>query len=1243
MAWLHAAVSNWRLKAAATLGINGQDLPESTDGLVCLLLEASTAYPQQLLRAAQTAGYQVPTEDLALLLETSIRTSCPAAVSAILKAVPGTTWMVHVLQQPLQMAAQQGNIKTFQLMVEAAVAAEEAAAEATDSSTVFAPDSRGRMKALNSALQCAVEAKKPALIEWVLKQGQPLWTPALLDPSISAAVAAADASSLKDLLASCSVAWPPQELQAYLAPALEHPNKNAKALVRMVLKAAAASGQQWTAAQLSQALLLAVQEGKVGALRSLLQHSGVHWAHQELLPAIMEVAEGTDDALSQAGIMKALLGAAVDVWTAGELEEVLTSTATRAIGGRLDRDVLAAILKHPGIRWSVEELLAALEVIAGFCHEIRRRRTTHASMFSHLPVRGKHWYKEMVADLLAAAKGQWTDQQLAESVALATRNKNIGVLEVLLHQIPRGWGGQQLLAAVRVAARGATYGPFTISATILNALLGAARGRWTAEMLADALGDAVTEHRPMALKELLEFEGVQWTAVSLQCAMIRAARHNKLEALKLMLSMPSLEWQVGQLQAILAAAAEGCSWSCFNLLLQLPAAASLSSSVLQGLVDSIMTPSVRRLHSSDCPLSSLDEETSSRGVRLWCTVLLKVLANPNHGGLMGLTGALTIAAAAGDKELLAQLLEQRGLQLTKEQLLPAIRAAVRGCQWEAMHQLLAVPEGGWSSRELVPLLQAAIKFANSAGVQNLLSVQASVLVGGWAAEDKLSVVTQTVQQTDYKASAAGIRQCVGQVLAASLTAGWSADEVQETLTAAAKSYDFPLTIVQQLLAFPSAAWRGTHMLEAAIEAAHRNANWEMLKLLLRVQGARWTGEQLGCVMQKVIVVGLNPYQRMLGRVQAKEAVKKLVSDILAVPGIEWKAVHLAAAATEAAGNCEGWFVLELLLLVAGVGWTREQLLPLMKSVMKAAAWAEQLPLVLCAGKDVQWETQDLVEALKKAVAAEHWTLAEQLMAAGSTAVWDVLQLAEVLEAAARQGQVLLVEQLLAAPSVRWTFAVSRAAMEAAVEKQQWQVLQQLLMAAGRVQGWGLEDLRDVMLAVVEAGQEQLVQLVLGVAAALGDVTWQGEDLDVLVAAAQSRGHWGVLAELAAGGGVWAGAVVWTQEQVLELLKAASYEGVRWLVAMLLDGTRTWLTKGQLAMAVTAAACSGRGSNGVLQLLLQQTQWWSLLELQAALTVAAQRGDVGALQMLVSAMGFTMMGVHWEPGPAAGEMGDGMLS
>ena len=739
----------------------------------------------------------------------------------------------------------------------------------------------------------------------------------------------------------------------------------------------------------------------------------------------------------------------------------------------------------------------------------------------------------------------------------------------------------------------------------------------------------------------------------LAVCMVKAANHDKLEALKLMLSVPSVEWQVGQVQGMLAAAAKGCSWSCFYELLDLPAAASLSSDNLQELVDLIVKPSVSYLHASDFPLSSSDLDTSTWGMKSHCAVLLKVLAHPSHGGIMGLTGALTVAAAAGDKELLAQLFEERDLQWTKEQLQPAVRAAVRGCQWEVTDQLLAVPEGGWSSRELLPLLQGALKSAHSAGVQKLLSIPVSVLVGGWAVEDKLSAVTQTVPQTKDAYKAAEVWQCIGQVLAASLNAGWIEEQLQETLTAAAKSHA-PLAIVQQLLVFPTAAWKATHMLEAAVEAVSRRGFWALLELLLRVQGAEWTGEQLGRVMQEVVANGFLPYNYFsTGRVQGLDGMGKLVSEILAVTGIEWKGVHLATAA-EAAGKREAWGVLELLLVIDGAEWTHKQLLPVLKAVVEAAAWAEQLPLVLCAGWDVQWEAQDLVDALMKAVAAEKWVLAEQLVAAGSTAVWDVLQLAKVLQVASRQGQVLLVEQLLAVSSVGWTVAVLRAAMEAAVEKQQWRVLQQLLVAAGRVEGWGLEDLRGVMLAVVEAGQEQLVQLVLGVAAASGDMIWQGGDVDQLVAAAQSRGHWDVLGHIVragaaaagGGGGEWAGTVLWTKGQVLRLLNAASSAGVVWLVGMLLEGTQSWLTRAHLGTAVTAAAAAGSGSSNVLQLLLQQGQWWTLADLQEAVTVATQRGNTegqhrGGLQMLMSAMGLTMMGVHWQPGHAAGIMGNGM--
>ena len=1349
----------WRFQAAAALGINRQELPASTYDLKGLLLEASIAYPLQLLAAAQAAGYQFSSQSLAFLLATSVKTSRPAAVSAILEAMPATTWMVRVLQEPLALAAEQGNIKAFQLLVKAGVAAEEAAAEAADGSNPGVEAARrGGMKAFRYTLQCAVKANKPALVKWVLKEGQLLWTPALLKPFISAAIAAAAATSLQYLLASCSTAWPPQELLGYLAPALAHPDKDAKALVLVLLNAAAASGQQWTAAQLNQALLLAAQQGKVGALRSLLQHSGVAWTHQQLLPAIMGVAKGPKEPFHsslkvqlpfQVEMMEALLAAAADEWTAGELEPALTATARRAKGDVLEQQVLAAILQHPGTMWSVEALLPALEVITGRClerssHGYQPERSDYDvsrySRYWSLPARSRHSFKEMVADLLAAAEGQWTEQQLAGSVALATKEKNVGVLKVLLHQIPRGWRGEHLLAAVELAAKGASDDYFQAAKgtsddyfqafeTILSILLKAASGSWTAKMLADALGDAAICCTPAAVKELLELEGVQWTAVSLHCAMVKAAGSDKLEALELILPMPSVDWQVGRVQTVLAAAAKTCSWSCFYKLLQSPAAACLSSADLQQLVDLIVKPSVSYLQYLDCPLFHAGYKEYNGCVKVRCLVLLKVLVHPNHGGLIGLTGTLAVAAAAGNKELLAQLLGQQGLEWTKAQLQPAVRVAVRGCQWEVMEQLLAVPERGWSSRDLLPLLQGALEGANSEGVRKLLNIPESVLLGGWSAEDKLSAVIQAAEQTILTPEGADILQCVGQVLAASVNAGWSAHELQEVLTLAAACHEPPWAFVQQLLEFPTAAWRGRHMHRAAIsiactspakcpwdvlrwmlrvedaewtveqlgrvleellgtagsylhfvgreqtvepltkvvseiravsgiewkgvqlataaeKAAVHVEFWGVLELLLVIEGAEWTGEQLGRVLKNLIwAAGCDPsMSSVIRQVQHLEIVRKVVSEILAVSGIVWKGVHLANAAELAARRSELEGVLELLMMIEGAEWTGEQLLPVMKAVVEAAEWAEQLPLVLCAGEDVQWEAQDLVDALKKAVAAEKWVLAEQLVAAGSTGGWDVLQLAEAIEVAARQGQMLLVEQLLAAPSVGWTVAVLRVAMEAGGEKQQWRVLRQLLVAAGRVQGWGLEDLRGVMVAVVEAGQEHLVQLVLGVAAASGDVTWQGGDLDELVAAAQSRGHWGVLrhmlraAAAAVGGEGWAEAVVWTEAQVLELLNTASSAGVVWLVGMLLDGTRAWLTRAQLVTAVTAAAGAGSGSSSVLQLLLQQAQWWSLAELEEAVTVAAQVGDVRGLQMLVSAMGLIMMGVHWQPGHAAGMMG-----
>ena len=1054
--------------------------------------------------------------------------------------MPASMWDIDVLQEPLCLAAQQGKTSTFQLLVEAAIAAEEAAAASTEAAehgtTAEGSDSaskgKRRMAALSGAFLCAVKANKSALAKWILQKGQPLWTSGMLEPSLSATVSAAKVPLLRTVLANCSIPLPPEALADYLVPALDHPDKTAKALVQVVLEAGAASGQGWTKAQLAGAAAAAARAGNIATLQLLLEQPSLAWTCLELLPAVLHAAEV--NAPIQVEIMATLLSAATDLWTAALLGPSLAAAARQGSVEVLDlllklaadgwssqqllpalqvllnrrcyspmydllkratngwtaqqlapllriaahcheRNLFKSILKRPSSGWSVEELLPAVEQVAQFCREPPQQG--HGRKGVYVGITGRVCtllYKEMVVNLLDATKDRWRGEHLANSMLFATMNGNEGVVEVLLRRASGCWSSQQLLPAVQEAIiRGGFF--------FWQRLLIAAKGQWTADRLAAVLGEAASSKRAgwdglaaatKDLQALLSLEGIQWTAASLQCALLKAAAGNKHEAIKLLLAVPSVEWQMAQVEEALAAAVKGCAWDCFHLLLQLPVVASLSSTSLQTLVHFVMDAPVDQLKSGRYSYCSL-EDSSLACLQSRCAAVLKLLVHPNHSLSVAkeLSDVLVLAAAAGgDAELLTNLLDQLGLQWGKGQLLPAIRAALMCSQWDAMQQLLAVPGEGWSTRELLPELKAAVRFGCPRGVQKLLAME-----GGWGAAVMEALADDVMQWQQTQWIPREQWECVEQVLAASQHAGWGLARLQIILVTAAASAA-PLTTVQQLLAIPDLAWRAAHMVDAAMKAAAKGS-WGTVGQLLAVGDAGWTGEQLGKVLAQAAKHTYNHHYKA----SIRKALGKLASQVLSVAGIKWKGVQLAAAAAEAAAR-EAWVALSLMLGVEDAEWTREQLLPVLEAVMSADAWPEQLRLVLRAGAEVQWLSEDLADALVKAVAAEEWVLAEQLVAAGSTGVWDVLQLGEVLEVAARQGQLRLVEQLLSAPSVGWTAAVMRRAMVVAVEQKQWRMLRRVLLAAVGVQGWGLEDVQGIMVAVVQGGQEQLVLLVQELAA-----------------------------------------------------------------------------------------------------------------------------------------------------------------
>ena len=200
-----------------------KQLPSGKADVKHLLKEAAAAYPRKLLASAPP-GHHFSAGDATFLLKTALITGMEPVVATVLAAFPAARWTMAVLDSFLNGAAQKGNLGMFQLLVEAAVAAEGAVAntaaavtaaakagpllepiaagEGSDAAPATAAAARctGRMSAaLQSALLCATKANRVVLVRWVLEQGHACWKPEMVDPSISTAAAAARPAVLREL------------------------------------------------------------------------------------------------------------------------------------------------------------------------------------------------------------------------------------------------------------------------------------------------------------------------------------------------------------------------------------------------------------------------------------------------------------------------------------------------------------------------------------------------------------------------------------------------------------------------------------------------------------------------------------------------------------------------------------------------------------------------------------------------------------------------------------------------------------------------------------------------------------------------------------------------------------------------------------------------------------------------------------------------------------------------------------
>ena len=456
--WLFLTGSEWRLRAAAALGINLHQLPPSKSALKRLLKAAAAAYPSKILAAARSSGHCFSAQDPAILLGRAVNTGSKQVVAAVLATFPESTWTLAVMDSSLSSAAQiRHKPSIFKLLVQAAVAAEDAAAStataqkapasdpATVESAMEGSDEQftgGRMSAalLEAVLLHAAEAYNIVLVEWVLKQEQPCWNAEMVEPSISA-VAGAGAG--------------PDMLEA------------------------------------------------------LLQHTSFQWSNQEL-------ADILDGFLDDMESMEVVLGAAADEWTAEQLAPLVEYAAEMK-----EEAAVVALVQKYGVTWCAEDLEPAAKCVAESCSsssypymEEPTFRGWHMDLDEESPPTWNH--ARVMGFLLGAARGQWTEAQLAQLLLPAVEGVNREVVRVVLRQFVGGWSSQQLWPAVQLAWEARSDERiFDVQFTLVD-LVKAARGQWTAEQLRCILWSAAGNCWWGALQGLVGVQGVALTAEEVQ-------------------------------------------------------------------------------------------------------------------------------------------------------------------------------------------------------------------------------------------------------------------------------------------------------------------------------------------------------------------------------------------------------------------------------------------------------------------------------------------------------------------------------------------------------------------------------------------------------------------------------------------------------------------------------------------------------------------------------------------------------
>ena len=703
------AVQKWLSQTAAVLGISNEQLPQDDPALIRMLHQAAADYSSALLSAPSTS---FTPKHLKEPLEWAASFGFAAAVGHVLAAAsPSMPWSLAQLDDAIYYAASEGKWEVFKQLVGAGLDAanhstEQAAAGANggaaghgdgavggaggaegeagaavgeglgapagDGGAQAAAAQEAAMYMLEYALCEATSNNSTEVVAWVLQKGQGAWGLHHVLPSINAAAEGGYVKPVKLLLNQPGVALTAAALgQALLAAAKS--SKPTKQLFQLLLGAllppppsqggavaAAAAGpedQVWKSVHLAKPLAALVQGApfgtkvRKGLIQQLLLYPGVVWNSTDLRPAVKKLCSSSFafDFSSGPKLLRQLLAAASDQWTASQLSKPLKRLAV--CPGRADgkREVLQLLLEYPGVVWESEDLLPALL-------ETSKQKVKSAP--------GE------VKGLLAAAKDQWSGGQLAGAVVkAAVADAAPGVkgemLQVLLKQPGVVWSRRHLLPALRkLLSEGSE-----VDLVWSEVLLEAAAKTWTGEQLEELVKPLVERKVNQKLQGklllmLLQWPGVDWDISDLQSILDQ-----------LLSQGPAFPKRAELVQATLAAATD--PWSGLDLGGPLSAAVAQQDAALVSLL--LELPGVHWTAGELMPAICAAMVVSAEQPQYATTQIQQLLAVPWAGWTRSHLEVLSMHAVARQYWTPLQLLlDLPALQLTEDQLHLLLGKAVAG-------------------------------------------------------------------------------------------------------------------------------------------------------------------------------------------------------------------------------------------------------------------------------------------------------------------------------------------------------------------------------------------------------------------------------------------------------------------------------------------------------------------------------------------------------------------------------------